>query len=457
MMMSIMYDIESYRDLRLCRCYYQNRVIYNKNFEENYSKYMGVLFDCIFLITGLIEDESIQNSSSFLNMELKDKENIYLINFKNNIQYIGEVNNDRLEGLGKIFINGSLYYLGEFKNNLFDGKGILQSNFGDRYNGDFKKGCVSGKGKVKWLNGDYYEGNFEDNLFEGLGKFCYLRGDYYSGNFSKGKKHGTGNLVAYGPDIKLQVKNMDWYKGYLAGFVGEINFDSINVSESERKEVLYKGMINFLYFPNQTRRISIFPNGMGSLYYDKKLNYVGDFYRGVKHGKGKQFFFDGRYEGEFYKNRRHGSGEIYNPDEKLIFEGNFYSGKKHGPGWEYINGKTEFTTYKLGKRFGKASYIDSNLKPVINFYNGDTLVSKKVKDLEEKSTLTEDSCSICFNKFKSCDQVTKLCKCGHIFHSECLFSWLKSKDTCPLCRNNEIFKEPDNENKRKRTFENITN
>lgn len=439
MPISIMYDMEIYRDLRICRCNYQYRVNINKNFEENYDKYVGVLFDSMSLITSLVEDESIQNSSEFLNMDLKEKENIYLVNFKNNIQYVGEVINDKLEGLGKIIINDSLYYIGEFKNNLFDGKGILKSNFGDNYNGEFKKGCVSGEGKVMWLNGNYYEGNFEDNLFEGTGKICYYNGDCFNGIFNKGKKHGFGNFIGYCAGSKLEVKDMNWYKGNLLHFVGEIKISNINMSEGKRKEIVYKGMIKSTYFLN-LRRISIYPHGIGTLHYDKDLYYVGEFLQGQKHGEGTQNFSDGIYKGEFQRNRKHGAGKIYNKDEKLIFEGIFYSGRKHGPCWVYNNDKTEFITYKLGKKFGKSSYVDSNFKPVINYYNGDTIVSKKVKDLEEEATLLEDSCSICFDKFKKSDHVSKLYKCGHVFHSQCLFSWLKTKDSCPLCREKEIFK-----------------
>ncbi|KAG6386888.1 hypothetical protein SASPL_152065 [Salvia splendens] len=47
----------------------------------------------------------------------------------------------------------------------------------------------------------------------------------------------------------------------------------------------------------------------------------------------------------------------------------------------------------------------------------------------------EEMCSICLVEFEEEDSVTKLPKCGHLFHGECIEKWLdKCRFSCPLCR-----------------------
>jgi hypothetical protein len=41
-------------------------------------------------------------------------------------------------------------------------------------------------------------------------------------------------------------------------------------------------------------------------------------------------------------------------------------------------------------------------------------------------------CSVCLNKTNDLNSV-KL-NCGHIFHKSCISKWIKTKNTCPLCR-----------------------
>lgn len=43
------------------------------------------------------------------------------------------------------------------------------------------------------------------------------------------------------------------------------------------------------------------------------------------------------------------------------------------------------------------------------------------------------SCSICADQFEVGTCATQL-PCKHWFHSDCLYSWLKLHNTCPLCR-----------------------
>ncbi|KAK6804247.1 hypothetical protein RDI58_002031 [Solanum bulbocastanum] len=43
-------------------------------------------------------------------------------------------------------------------------------------------------------------------------------------------------------------------------------------------------------------------------------------------------------------------------------------------------------------------------------------------------------CAVCLYDVISGENCRKLPKCGHIFHVECVDSWLQLNRTCPLCR-----------------------
>ena len=42
-------------------------------------------------------------------------------------------------------------------------------------------------------------------------------------------------------------------------------------------------------------------------------------------------------------------------------------------------------------------------------------------------------CQICFEKFQDADKIYKL-PCKHLFHKECIDTWFKGHNTCPVCR-----------------------
>tara|TARA_E500000178_G_scaffold327916_1_gene357423 strand:+ start:1857 stop:2279 length:423 start_codon:yes stop_codon:yes gene_type:complete len=47
---------------------------------------------------------------------------------------------------------------------------------------------------------------------------------------------------------------------------------------------------------------------------------------------------------------------------------------------------------------------------------------------------SEETCSICRTTYEENNICRKINGCGHIFHSNCLDSWLADNRTCPLCR-----------------------
>lgn len=45
-----------------------------------------------------------------------------------------------------------------------------------------------------------------------------------------------------------------------------------------------------------------------------------------------------------------------------------------------------------------------------------------------------DICSICLVSYDHPYDIVSVLKCGHVFHTDCVSSWLNQRDTCPLCR-----------------------
>jgi len=44
----------------------------------------------------------------------------------------------------------------------------------------------------------------------------------------------------------------------------------------------------------------------------------------------------------------------------------------------------------------------------------------------------EDECIICLNILEKDDNAT-LIKCGHVYHSQCIYTWFLKKQVCPIC------------------------
>ena len=55
------------------------------------------------------------------------------------------------------------------------------------------------------------------------------------------------------------------------------------------------------------------------------------------------------------------------------------------------------------------------------------------KHVKKYSTIKEDKCAICLQKYKGVD-IIKEFPCKHIFHKTCILRWIKSSNKCPLCK-----------------------
>lgn len=87
----------------------------------------------------------------------------------------------------------------------------------------------------------------------------------------------------------------------------------------------------------------------------------------------------------------------------------------------------EIREYRQDKHYIDKLYSEYN--ELINFRQ--SLRGLSVK--EDVSDDEKDKCSICLKSLSN-HTIQTLTTCGHRFHKRCITQWLKTKDTCPLCR-----------------------
>ena len=66
--------------------------------------------------------------------------------------------------------------------------------------------------------------------------------------------------------------------------------------------------------------------------------------------------------------------------------------------------------------------------------------TRRYKKIKKKYS-EEKSCSICLSEYEDEDKIVINLKCKHIFHKECLKSWGKMSNKCPICRTEMAVKD----------------
>ncbi|KRX02206.1 hypothetical protein PPERSA_04828 [Pseudocohnilembus persalinus] len=212
------------------------------------------------------------------------KNNIYAIKLKNNIVYLGEINQQQ---------------------NSLDGLGLLAINLGpfDMEFDNFQKNQFQQKSKY-WV----YVGEFKDNSFEGYGKIYYDNGDKYDGYFKNGMRSGKGEFTKdYNFDINKKGQIYDWVQdicvqkqelGYKTVWRGNFQNDIKYLERDKNQKKLQEW--NFVQklianlqgdiYEGHFRENSMIKEGKGIFYYFK-----GDTYF-----VGKHYYRNGKvYSGEW--------------------------------------------------------------------------------------------------------------------------------------------------------------
>ena len=86
--------------------------------------------------------------------------------------------------------------------------------------------------------------------------------------------------------------------------------------------------------------------------------YEGEWYYGMRHGKGICIYSDGlMYEGSWVGNKEHGKGMLMTGDRQIIYSGDWLEGYMHGFGtYNFGNGDRYMGDWREGNRHGKGDY-----------------------------------------------------------------------------------------------------
>jgi len=68
-------------------------------------------------------------------------------------------------GFGMHLSPDGTMYMGNWENDQMNGSGRVQFSSGAVYEGEFANNCFHGKGQYTWPNGSHFDGTFVDNRF----------------------------------------------------------------------------------------------------------------------------------------------------------------------------------------------------------------------------------------------------------------------------------------------------
>ena len=96
------------------------------------------------------------------------------------------------------------------------------------------------------------------------------------------------------------------------------------------QEILNISLINYKYF---CEKYIIYESIGKGKEYDKwngKLRFEGEYLKGKRNGKGKEYYSNGKlkFEGEYLNGERNENGKEYDKNGKIIFYGEYLDGKR---------------------------------------------------------------------------------------------------------------------------------
>ena len=107
------------------------------------------------------------------------------------------------------FDGAEIDYIGEVKNNKAHGFGFAVFEKRGFYEGQWTNNRRNGEGVYYWQNGDVYEGHYLNGLRTGYGVYTFASGEIYKGYWKDNLRHGEG--ILYNKRGKI-VSNGSWVK-----------------------------------------------------------------------------------------------------------------------------------------------------------------------------------------------------------------------------------------------------
>ncbi len=246
--------------------------------------------------------------------------------------YEGQFCAGKMHGTGKTCKKNGDVFEGQFRENRQLGQGTLRecgpSSSGDVYRGHFEKFLLNGVGcKLEPRTLTVYRGTFEQGQFvdkfvglfvggvvSGKGRAEYPDGSVYSGDLVNRLRHGQG---------ELRLKDGSVFQSYWEK-------DLLSKASAATGKYFYPPACKeFSHFLGPLKSLKAPPTGKGIVVFrDGTTAYKGDVVEGLPHGFGQLFLdhHDLVFEGEFKHGLKHGKGKTVYKDgkrEKAIFENGF--------------------------------------------------------------------------------------------------------------------------------------
>lgn len=201
-----------------------------------------------------------------------------------------------------------------------EGFGIMVYEDDTKYVGSFRDGARSGYGRMIKVDGVFYEGNFKNDLFAGKGIILKPYKDF---PLDKIVNRGFFTTEWEATVLKKYVQVIKSEMFYGNCFSGRSWED--NQKEHKKSNSAWQGYVL----------------------------YSGNYFKGMKHGKGIMCFNDGSiYNGEFVGNMMEGNGVFEWADGKK-YAGNWKANRLHGEGvYSWPDGREYRGCYANGYRDG---------------------------------------------------------------------------------------------------------
>jgi len=266
--------------------------------------------------------------------------------------YAGDLLNSYREGVGILTTQKGDIFKGQWNQNFLPFGEVTYFDTGDVYIGNLEIGGVKeGRGILTTQKGDIFKGQWNQNFLP-FGEVTYIdTGDVYIGNLGiGGVKEGHGILYENGKKIEGEWKNDQ--------FLSETN----RVSENNKAAALQATdkISNHKKAKEKKSSTSSHSNkklldgftGLGQFSFEG-YDYTGSFVNGVFEGKGTMTWDNkDKYDGQWKAGVFHGSG-IYK-QEGNTYSGEFVNGMKEGQGTMlYKNGDKYKGLWRQNKRHGK--------------------------------------------------------------------------------------------------------